>query len=107
MSEEKKEEFELIYTPHKARQKVRIQVEVFYRSEQVVRFRVRGGQKFIELEKRLNRRDGDWKILDSNFEFKTQSIEQSAFGIRELQLHLDGYLNKDKQRSPGNPKYEH
>ena len=106
MSEEKKEEFELLYKPYRRNAKIRMQVEVYHRSEQVIRFKISGGGRFIRMEKLLFKKTGGWKIIDNNFDFSGDT-QQVAYGIFELQEKLDAWLDKDNQRPTTNPKYEH
>ena len=99
--------FEIIYEPFFGKGKYRMQVDVLYKSAQVVRFRVHAGEKFIILEKHLLKKSGQWKVPSSNIDFVANGIEKSTYGLFEIQEKLDEYLNRDNQRPTGNPKYEH
>ena len=49
---------------------VRFQVEVYYRSEVVIRFRLTAGKKEMKLEKRLLQKTSQWKILSLNYKLE-------------------------------------
>lgn len=99
--------FEIIYQPFFGDGKYRMQVEVLYKSEQVVRFRVHAGEKYIMMEKHLLKKSGQWKVPESNIDFVANGIEKSTYALFEIQEKLDEYLNRDTPRPSGNPKYEH
>ncbi|TAL43558.1 MAG: hypothetical protein EPN92_10040 [Chitinophagaceae bacterium] len=98
------EKFELIFKPYRHDKKFKMQVEVIHRSEQVLRFKITGGDKYIIMEKLLFKKTGNWKISDTNTNLLSGSLEQTSYTIFELQQQLDAYINKDKGRSKQNPK---
>ena len=101
--------FEIILKPHfHDGKKFKMKVTVTYRSDQVVRFLVEGGQKYIVLEKRLlSNKINTWKVPDTNVDLIASGIEKSNYTLYEIQEHLDYYLKKDNLPPRGNPKYEH
>lgn len=70
--------------------------EVFYASEQVVRFRLKNKAKQIEVEKHLLIKSRQpWKILNSNFEFTGKDV-----GVRLTWLFK--HLNRIIKEAPTN-----
>lgn len=71
------EEFEIImevFTDGKY-STLKFQVEVFYNTAQVQRFRLTGGKKIMELEKRLLVKKQPWKVIKTNFTMKEVNDE--------------------------------
>ena len=70
---------------------VKFKVDIFYSSNVVIRFRLTGGKKIIELEKRLLQKSNKWKIISTNFEIRKidDTATQNLFRIFHL---LDEYL---------------
>ncbi|MDP9230544.1 MAG: hypothetical protein M3O67_07720 [Bacteroidota bacterium] len=60
------EKFEILVSKwgEEKRQIYRMQVEVIYHSEQVIRFKVSAGDKFMIMEKLLIKKTGQWKIKE-------------------------------------------
>jgi len=83
--------FQLVYTPFKSKNAVRMQVEIYHKSDKVMRFKVAGGDKVIKMEKLLFKKTGNWKILETNFEM-SGDVEKVSYGIYELQERIDGYI---------------
>jgi len=69
----------------------RLQVEIFYRSEQVIRFKISAGQKSFIMEKLLTKKKGQWKIKEMNFEMSGDT-KQNAGSIMNIQDQIDYYL---------------
>lgn len=100
--------FEIVYQPFFSKgKKYRMQVEMTHKSDQVIRFRIHSGDRYILMEKRLLNKSQPWKVMESNIDFAGNGIEKSTYTLYEIQERLDAWLNKDNQRPPGNPKYEH
>ena len=78
--------------------KYRMQVEITYRSDHVIRFRLFAGKKEMIMEKLFTKHTGQWKIKEMNFEF-TGKIQDIAWSIRDIQDEIDFYL-------AGRPKSE-
>ena len=99
--------FEIMFRPHAEEGKYRMKVDVLYKSDQVIRFRVHAGDKYINMEKRILNKSGKWKVTDTNIDMVAGGIAKSTYTLFEIQERLDAYINKDDQRPRGNPKYEH
>lgn len=80
--------FTIELKPRKDHRSFQMKVEVFYESEQIIRYRVSGGERFIELEKQLHKRQGDWKII-SGVELRTDDYEAAAMAIRDIQRAIE------------------
>lgn len=72
------------------RQVYNMLVEHYYSSEQVERFRIKGKDREILLEKRLTEHRQPWKITKGNID--TTNIERTAMAIRDTQEAIDNYL---------------
>jgi hypothetical protein len=70
----------------------KMQVEIIHRSEQVIRFSVRGGDKKMIMEKLLLKHKGQWKLKEANFEMKGNPKE-IAMTIMEIQDEIEFYLS--------------
>ena len=100
------ETFEIYLTRYgKTKQTFKMQVEIFYRSEQVIRFRVFAGKKSMLMEKLLLKDKGQWKVKEINFEFAGDPKEVSR-NIMDIQDEIEYYLagrplpvNKYKNKS--------
>lgn len=80
------------------RGRFRMEVEHFYSSEQVERFKINGKNRFIIMEKRLALNRQPWKITEG--QFNTSDIEETAMAIRDMQDSIDEYLKK-RNGEPG------
>lgn len=86
------ETFEIILTKYgTVKKKFRMQVEIFYRAEQAIRFKIYAGKKFIIMEKLLMKQKGQWKIKEMNFEM-TGDIKDNSQSIVNIQDEIDYYL---------------
>ncbi len=86
------ETFEIFFTRYgEARQIFKMQVEIFYRSEQVIRFRVSAGKKSMVMEKLLSKHKGQWKVKEMNF-VMTGDIKEVAQNIMNIQDQIEYYL---------------
>ncbi|MDX2046756.1 MAG: hypothetical protein SFU87_08210 [Chitinophagaceae bacterium] len=86
------EAFEIILTRYGGgKKKYRIQVEIFYRSGQVIRCRVFAGKKSMIMEKLLLKHKGQWKIKEMNFPF-SGDIKSVSQTILDIQDEIDFYL---------------
>jgi len=70
-----------------------MQVEIMYKSEQVMRFKVSGGRRSIVMEKLLTRKRGQWKIQEGDID-PGGDIEKTAYGLMRIQNEIDKYLKK-------------
>jgi hypothetical protein len=87
------ETFEITLTKYRLpKRKFRMQVEIFHRSEQVIRFKIYVGKKFIIMEKLLMKHKGQWKIKEMNFEM-SGDIKDNSQSIVNIQDEIDYYLD--------------
>jgi hypothetical protein len=75
----------------------KMQVEKYYESSQVIRFKITAGGKGIQMEKILLRHRGQWKITSSNFAFGR--LEDSAYNIMRIQQEIDYWLKQRAQKT--------
>jgi len=87
------QKFELIFKPYRHNQTFKMQVELIHQSEELMRFKLSGGERYIIMEKLLNKKKGNWRIVKSNVNFSATATKQSAYTIFELQDKLDEYLD--------------
>ena len=86
------ETFEIFLTRYgETKQTFKMQVEIFYRSEQVIRFRVSAGKKSMVMEKLLFKHKGQWKVKEMNF-VMTSDIKEVAQTIMNIQDQIEYYL---------------
>jgi len=75
----------------------RMNVEIFYRSEQVIRFKIVAGEKIMIMEKLLTKTKGQWKIKEMNF-VMTGDTKVNAGSIMNIQDQIDYYLEGRPKR---------
>jgi hypothetical protein len=98
------ETFEIEFRPYWKDTKYRMQVEIIDRSEQVIRFKITGGDKTMTMEKQLLKHKGQWKIKEMNFQLKgdPKVIAKTIDEIRnEIEFYLAGRpapVNKYKDK---------
>ncbi|MGZ8511450.1 MAG: hypothetical protein ACXWV1_08810 [Chitinophagaceae bacterium] len=86
------ETFEIFLTRYgDTTQTFMMQVEIVYRSAQVIRFRVFAGNKSMVMEKLLTSNTIQWKVKDMNFQF-TADPKQVSKNIMDIQDEIDYYL---------------
>lgn len=78
----------------------RMQVEITYVSDQVLRFTISAGDKAIDMEKLLVRKSNKWKVKRVHFA-SNYSLESQAEGAMKIQDEIDDYL---KQNFPNGVK---
>ena len=81
---------------------IKFNVEVYYRSNVVLRFRLKGGDKVMELEKRLLQKQNSWKILSINFELEKVD-ETTTRNLFELFHMLDEQITGTSRVTYRNP----
>jgi len=81
------------------RGRFRMEVEHFYTSVQVERFKIKGKERFIMMEKRLALKRHPWKITKG--QFNTTDVQEAAEAIRDIQDDLDRYLNQRYNKTEG------
>ncbi len=80
------ESFEIEMRPFRQNRLVKFSVEITHRSDTVIRFKLTGGAKILEMEKRLQESNQKaWKILAVNFPIEsTEPAVRNLFEIRKL-----------------------
>jgi len=86
------EKFEIIMSRWKDTRKFKMMVECIYASEQVLRFKITGGQKEMIMEKLLLKKTNQWKIAKMNFQFEGDD-ESIAKAIMDIQDRIEYYIN--------------
>ena len=86
------EKFEIVIQRWKDSRKFRMNVECIHVSEQVLRFRICGGQKEMIMEKLPGKKKNPWKIVTMNFQFEGKD-EAIAMAIMNIQDAIEVYLN--------------
>ena len=69
----------------------RMQVEITYASDQVLRFTISAGGKSIDMEKLLVRKTNKWKVKRVNFS-SNYAIETQAEAVMKIQEQIDEHL---------------
>lgn len=85
------------------RGRFRMEVEHFYSSDQVERFKIHGKNRFIIMEKRLAVKRQPWKITEG--QFNTSDIQEASMAIRDMQDSIDEYLKKRNGEPGGSAAY--
>jgi len=92
------EKFEIIMSRWKDTRKFKMMVECIYVSEQVLRFKITGGQKEMIMEKLLLKKTNQWKITKMNFQFEGDD-KAIAKSIMTIQNEIEYRINPPTQRS--------
>ncbi len=95
------ENFEILMNPL-GKRVVKFNVDVYHNTDVVMRFRLTGGDKVMELEKRLLQKSNKWKILSTNFEFNNVG-EDTTRNLFELFKILDEHITGNPGSSYRNP----
>lgn len=66
-------------------------VDIIFRSEQLIRFKVYAGDKSMIMEKLLTKKTGQWKVKEMDFKFSGDE-KDIAQSILEMQNDIDYYL---------------
>jgi hypothetical protein len=88
------ESFEIFFRESPKAKTFRMQVEIIYKSEQVMRFKVSGGRRSILMEKLLTKKTRQWKIIEADID-PGKSIEKMAYSLMCIQNEIDEYLKKN------------
>lgn len=86
--------FHIQLTLHKTGKRYRMLVEHYYSSPQVERFKIHGKEKFILMEKLLDRHKQPWKITQGDFDLA--NVQAAALAIKDMQDAIDNYLTERK-----------
>lgn len=69
----------------------RIQVAITYRSANVIRFKISGGTRYIEAEKRLFLKKDQWKLGKRNFNTEGNNKDHARV-MREILWEIEAWL---------------
>ena len=86
------EKFEIIIKRFKDSKKFKMNIECIHVSEQVLRFKITGGQKEMIMEKLLLKKTYPWKIAKMNFQFEGND-ESTAMAIMNIQDAIEARIN--------------
>ena len=86
------EKFEIIIQRFGDSRKFKMRVECIHVSDQVLRFKVTGGQKEMIMEKLLLKKTNPWKISKMNFQFEGDD-KSIAMAIMNIQDKIEYYIN--------------
>jgi hypothetical protein len=86
------EKFEIIIQRFGDSRKFKMMVECIHVSDQVLRFKVTGGQKEMIMEKHLLKKTYPWKIAKMNFQFEGDD-KSIAMAIMNIQDSIEYHIN--------------
>lgn len=86
------EKFEIVIQRFNDLRKFKMNVECIYVSEQVLRFKITGGQREMIMEKLLLKKTYPWKIAKMNFQFDAND-ESAAMAIMNIQDAIELRIN--------------
>ena len=86
------EKFEIVIKRFNDSRKFKMNVECIYISEQVLRFKITGGQKEMIMEKLLLKKTYPWKIAKMNFQFE-EDDKSVALSIMNIQDAIEERIN--------------
>lgn len=86
------EKFEIVVQRWKDLKKYKMNVECIHVSEQVLRFKITGGQKELIMEKLLLKKTNPWKIAKMNFQFEGDD-KSIAMAIMNIQDAIEERIN--------------
>jgi len=92
------EKFEIVMSRWQDSRKFRMNVECIYVTEQVLRFKIKGGKKEMVMEKLLLKKTFQWKIKEMNFQFEGDD-KAIAKSIMAIQNEIEYRINPPTQRS--------
>lgn len=84
----------------KTKGKFRMEVEHYYSSPQVERFKIKGkNDRYILMEKRLELKRQPWKV--TKIDINTSNYQEVSMALRDMQDAIDSYLNqKGNKKEP-------
>jgi hypothetical protein len=86
------EKFEIIMKRWNDPRKFKMMVECIHVSDQVLRFKITGGQKEMIMEKHLLKKTYPWKIAKMNFQFEGDD-KTVAMAIMNIQDSIEYHIN--------------
>ena len=80
----------------------RIQVDITYRSENVIRFKIHAGTKWMLAEKWLFRKRNQWKLGNRNFtpDYDPKVVKENTEVMKDILLNINFYIDPPKGRRP-------
>ena len=91
----KGDKFDIVVTKWGDAQKYRMNVEIVYHSEQLIRFKLSAGVKYMHMEKHLMKKTNQWKLGGMNYKL-TGDPKEIAGAVLNIQKELDNYMSKNK-----------
>ena len=92
------EKFEIVMRRWKDSKLFKMNVECIYISNQVLRFKVTGGQKEMIMEKLLLKKTNQWKTTKMNFQFEGDD-KAIAISIMTIQDAIEEQINPPTKRN--------
>lgn len=92
------EKFEIVMRRWKDSKLFKMNVECIHVSEQVLRFKITGGQKEMIMEKLLLKKTHPWKIAKMNFKFEGDE-EAIAMSIMNIQDAIEDQINPPRKKN--------
>ena len=86
------EKFDIIIQRFGDSIKFKMAVECIHVSDQVLRFKITGGQKEMIMEKLLLKKTNPWKIAKMNFQFEGDD-KTIAMALMNIQDRIEYYIN--------------
>lgn len=84
----------------KTKGRSRLEVEHYYSSPQVERFKIKGkNDRFLLMEKRLELKRQPWKV--TKVDINTTNYEEASMALRDMQDAIDNYLRKRDGETEG------
>lgn len=80
--------------------KFRMEVEHYYSSPQVERFKIKGkNDRYILMEKRLELKRQPWKV--TKIDINTTNYQEASMALRDMQDAIDRYLDQKGNATEG------
>jgi hypothetical protein len=80
--------------------KFRMEVEHYYSSPQVERFKIKGkNDRYILMEKRLELKRQPWKV--TKVDITTTNYQEASMALRDMQDAIDNYLDQRDGQAEG------
>ena len=84
----------------KTKGRFHMEVEHYYSSPQVERFKIKGrNNRFILMEKRLELKRQPWKI--TKIDINSTNYQEASMALRDMQDAIDNYLQKRNGETDG------
>lgn len=91
--------FEIIVKPYGDPKRYRLNVELIYATDQLLKFKISGGNKSFEMHKLIVRKSNQWKVQPGSFNFvMNKGPHETAAGIIVIQDALDAWIKKNTNK---------